>query len=110
MRRDLSFSLAKESPIPAQTTPYPDQTTGAALDLKEKATGQFEKIADKATNTFRDVADRLSSSRPKSRREVSRGCRQREECRSAGSAAATPPLRRASMVGTRFQLLCMDGQ
>lgn len=43
--------------MPAQTTPSRDQATGAAHDLKEKATQQFEKLADKATDTFRDVAD-----------------------------------------------------
>ena len=43
--------------MPAQTTPYGDQTTGSVHDLKEKATDQFEKLADKATDRFRDAAD-----------------------------------------------------
>ena len=77
----MSFSLAKESSYARSDYTVSRRTTGAALDLKEKATSQFEKIADKATNTFRD-----------------------------GFAATTLPLRRASMAGTRFQLLCMDGQ
>lgn len=43
--------------MPAQSTPYRDQTTDSAPDLKEKTTNQFEKIADKATDKIRDVAD-----------------------------------------------------
>ncbi len=43
--------------MPAQSTPYRDQTTGSAPDLKEKATNQFETIADKASDKICDVTD-----------------------------------------------------
>ena len=43
--------------MPAQTTPYGDQTTGSVHDHKEKTTDQFEKLADKAIKSFRNAAD-----------------------------------------------------